>query len=271
MAEELKGKRIAFLVANEGVEQVELTEPWRRSSRPARRPELIAPESGRSRPSTTSTRRTPSRSTARSRRRRVRLRRPGAARRRRQPRHPADGRPRPSRSCARSSRPASRSPRSATARGRWSRPTSCAAAPDLVAEPARPTSATPAATGSTRRSTSTTGLVTSRKPDDLAAFCAKIVEEFAEGVHERPARRDDRRLLSRSTGQPGGESVESDEPGDEDGRATRAPAEEKPERDARRDDSDSKRGGPYGNPEVDEETLRKRQEEAHRQRQENDR
>jgi protease I len=27
------------------------------------------------------------------------------------------------------------------------------------------------------------GLVTSRKPDDLPAFCAKAVEEFAEGTH----------------------------------------------------------------------------------------
>nr|WP_236860556.1 DJ-1/PfpI family protein [Cereibacter azotoformans] len=27
------------------------------------------------------------------------------------------------------------------------------------------------------------GLVTSRKPDDLEAFCARMIEEFAEGPH----------------------------------------------------------------------------------------
>jgi protease I len=27
------------------------------------------------------------------------------------------------------------------------------------------------------------GIVTSRKPDDLPAFCGKLVEEIAEGVH----------------------------------------------------------------------------------------
>ena len=31
------------------------------------------------------------------------------------------------------------------------------------------------------------GLVTSRKPDDIPAFNAKIVEEFAEGVHAEQA------------------------------------------------------------------------------------
>jgi deglycase len=46
MAEELAGKRIAFLVANEGVEQVELTRPWEAVEQAGGEPELIAPEAG---------------------------------------------------------------------------------------------------------------------------------------------------------------------------------------------------------------------------------
>jgi protease I len=40
----LEGKRIAFLVANSGVEQVELTSPWRTVEQAGGRPVLIAPE-----------------------------------------------------------------------------------------------------------------------------------------------------------------------------------------------------------------------------------
>jgi protease I len=32
------------------------------------------------------------------------------------------------------------------------------------------------------------GLVSSRKPDDLPAFCAKLVEEMCEGTHEAQRR-----------------------------------------------------------------------------------
>jgi protease I len=46
MAEELSGKRIAFLVANEGVEQVELTEPWKAVQQAGGTPELISIEPG---------------------------------------------------------------------------------------------------------------------------------------------------------------------------------------------------------------------------------
>ncbi len=46
MTDELKDVRVAFLVANEGIEQVELTEPWRAVQKAGGRPELIAPKSG---------------------------------------------------------------------------------------------------------------------------------------------------------------------------------------------------------------------------------
>jgi deglycase len=42
----LQGKTIAFLVASEGVEQVELTEPWKAVQHAGGTPRLLAPESG---------------------------------------------------------------------------------------------------------------------------------------------------------------------------------------------------------------------------------
>ncbi len=44
MAGELTGKRIAFLVANQGVEQVELTAPWQAVEQAGGEPVLLAPE-----------------------------------------------------------------------------------------------------------------------------------------------------------------------------------------------------------------------------------
>ena len=45
MANELKGKTIAF-VATDGVEQIELTEPWKAVEKAGAKPVLIAPEGG---------------------------------------------------------------------------------------------------------------------------------------------------------------------------------------------------------------------------------
>jgi protease I len=42
----LQGKTVAFLVANEGIEQVELTEPWKAVQEAGGTPKLLAPEAG---------------------------------------------------------------------------------------------------------------------------------------------------------------------------------------------------------------------------------
>ena len=47
MANSLDGKKIAFLVAPEGVEQVELTEPWKAVEEAGGTPELVSTETGK--------------------------------------------------------------------------------------------------------------------------------------------------------------------------------------------------------------------------------
>src|SRR3954462_8205169 len=46
MADKLNGKRIAFLVAPKGIEQVELTEPWKAVENEGGKPELGSTDSG---------------------------------------------------------------------------------------------------------------------------------------------------------------------------------------------------------------------------------
>lgn len=43
----LGGKQVAFLVAGEGIEQVELTEPWKAVERAGGTPKLVSPEAGK--------------------------------------------------------------------------------------------------------------------------------------------------------------------------------------------------------------------------------
>jgi len=47
MAHDISGKTVAFLVANEGIEQVELTEPWQAVEEAGGTPRLLAPEAGK--------------------------------------------------------------------------------------------------------------------------------------------------------------------------------------------------------------------------------
>jgi protease I len=46
MADEISGKRIAFVIANEGVEEIELTRPWDAVKEAGGQPELLTPDGG---------------------------------------------------------------------------------------------------------------------------------------------------------------------------------------------------------------------------------
>jgi protease I len=47
MSKDLSGQKVAFLVAMEGVEQIELTEPWKAVENAGAQPVLVAPETGK--------------------------------------------------------------------------------------------------------------------------------------------------------------------------------------------------------------------------------
>ena len=185
MADKLQGKRIAFLVAPEGAEQVELTEPWKAVESEGGTPELISHRGGRG---------------------------PGL-----QP--PRQGRhvPRRPHGRRRERRPTTTA---LVLPGGVANPDFLRMDEDAVAfirgffEQAKPVGVichgpwTLVEADVLRGRTITSwpslktdirnaggnwvdeevvvdeGLVSSRNPDDLPAFCAKLVEEFCEGEHE---------------------------------------------------------------------------------------
>ena len=201
MSDQLQGKKIAILVANEGVEQVELTSPREalreagrrdRSARPRRRT--------RSRPSTTSTRATPSPPT-----RAVGeadpddydgLVLPGGVANPDQLRTDTDAV-----QFVRAFFEAGK-PVGAICHAPWTLINA-----DVV--DGRTLTSWPSLQTDLRNAGAEwvdeevhvdQGLVSSRKPDDLDAFNAKIVEEFAEGVHEGQRESDCQRIVRRSRG-----------------------------------------------------------------------
>ncbi len=127
MAGRLEGKRIAFL-ATDGVEQVELTEPWKAVEQEGGTPELVSIKNGEiqgmnhmDKGDTFKVDTTAGEADASSY---AGLVLPGGVA---NPDFLRSRRERRRGSCTTSSSSRSRSRRSATARGRWSRPTSCAA------------------------------------------------------------------------------------------------------------------------------------------------
>jgi protease I len=178
MADELNGKKIAFLVAQEGVEEVELTEPWNA------RPQLIAHEDGdvQAFQHLDKSKTYPADATldAADPRQFAGVVLPGGVA------NPDQLRTQPA--ALRFLRQAFEEgkPVGVICHGPWT-----LVEADLVR--GRKLTSWPSLQTDIRNAGGEwvdeevvvdKGLVSSRKPDDLPAFCAKIVEEFAEGEHE---------------------------------------------------------------------------------------
>jgi protease I len=188
MADELQGKRIAFLVASEGAEQVELTEPWKAVEGAGGQPELISTASGEvqafnhlDKADTFPVDRTVSEAEASEY---DGLVLPGGVA------NPDFLRMDPdavqfARAFFEQAKPVA-----VICHGPWT-----LVEADVVR--GRKITSWPSLKTDLRNAGATwvdeevvvdQGLVSSRKPDDLPAFCAKLVEEFAEGEHEQQRR-----------------------------------------------------------------------------------
>ena len=185
MADTLNGKRIAFLVANEGVEQIELTEPWKAVEEAGGIPELVSLESGKiqafnhlDKGDTFDVDRTVDEADESDY---DGLVLPGGVA------NPDFLRANEKAVAFTRSFFESGKPVGAICHGPWT-----LVEADVVR--GRTLTSWPSIQTDIRNAGGTwvdeevhvdSGLVTSRKPDDLKAFNAKIVEEFAEGVHEK--------------------------------------------------------------------------------------
>ncbi len=182
----LQGKTIAFLVANEGIEQVELTEPWRAVEEAGGQPKLIAPDADKKAQAFNHLDKADTFA--------VDMATSEA--------NPSDfdglvlpgGVANPDQ--LRMDKPAikfiqamfeANKPVAAICHGPWT-----LVEADVLK--GRTITSWPSIQTDVRNAGGTwvdeechvdKGLVTSRKPDDLPAFCKKMVEEFAEGAHRR--------------------------------------------------------------------------------------
>jgi protease I len=188
MAGKLEGKRIAFLVANEGIEQVELTEPWRAVEEAGGTPELISLEPGEAqafnhldKADTFTVDRTVAEADASDY---DGLVLPGGVANPDQLRTDEDAV-----AFARAFFERGK-PVGVICHGPWT-----LIEADVVR--GRTLTSWPSLRTDLRNAGATwvdeevvvdAGLVSSRKPDDLPAFCAKVVEELCEGAHEGQSR-----------------------------------------------------------------------------------